>query len=104
MYKAFNSIVVTLIPKNENAKSIKDYRPMSRCTTFYKTISNFLTSRLGKVLHGVIHHCQAAFVPGQATHNHILLAFELMKWYIRKRGTPRCMMQLDLQKAYDMVD
>lgn len=43
------------------------------------------------------------FVPGQQIHNHILLAFELIKGYSRKGGTPRCMMQIDLKKAYDMV-
>lgn len=37
-------------------------------------------------------------------HNHILLAYELLKGYSRKGGTPRIMIQLDLQKAYDMVD
>ncbi|XP_058754826.1 uncharacterized protein LOC131627957 [Vicia villosa] len=37
-------------------------------------------------------------------HNHIMLAYELVNGYNRKHGTPRCMMQLDLQKAYDMVD
>lgn len=32
-----------------------------------------------------------------------MLAFELLKGYFRRGGTPKCMMQLDLQKAYDMV-
>lgn len=47
---------------------------------------------------------QAAFVPGQNIHNHIMLAYELIKGYIRKGGTPRSMMQIDLQKAYDMAN
>lgn len=33
-----------------------------------------------------------------------MLAFELLKGYSRRGGTPRCMMQLDLQRAFDMVD
>lgn len=103
-YEAFNSIVVTLIPKNENANFIKDYRTIVGCNNFYKIISKNLTSRLGKVLYGVIHHCQASFVPCQVIHNHIRLAFIFMKGYTRKGGTSRCMMQLNPQKAYDMVD
>lgn len=43
-------------------------------------------------------------MPEQNIHNHIMLAYELIRGYTRKNGTPRCMMQLDLQKAYDMVD
>ncbi|XP_014618090.1 uncharacterized protein [Glycine max] len=60
--------------------------------------------RLGSVIQDIVHTSQADFVPGQVIHNHILLATELMKGYTRKGGTPRCMMQIDLQKAYDMVD
>lgn len=47
---------------------------------------------------------QVAFVPDQVIHNHILLAYELIKGYNRKGGTPRCMMQRDIQKSYDTID
>ncbi|XP_058766883.1 uncharacterized protein LOC131640502 [Vicia villosa] len=86
------------------ASSIKDYRPIAACTTFYKIISRILTDRLGQVMQFLINKCQAAFSYGQHIHNHILIAYELIKGYGRKHGTPRCMMQLDLQKSYDMVN
>ncbi|XP_058782915.1 uncharacterized protein LOC131657547 [Vicia villosa] len=104
LLKAFNSTIVTLIPKHENASEVKDFRPIAGCTTFYKIISKVLTNRLGMVLPEVIHKSQAAFLKGQVIQNHILLAFELMRGYSRKGGTPRSMIQVDLQKAYDMVD
>ncbi|XP_058749651.1 uncharacterized protein LOC131622632 [Vicia villosa] len=63
-----------------------------------------MTQRMGRVLPSIISKNQAAFVPGQNIHNHILLAYELLKGYERKGGTPRVMMQVDLQKAYDMVN
>ncbi|XP_058784375.1 uncharacterized protein LOC131659164 [Vicia villosa] len=65
LFRAFNGTVVTLIPKTEQAKTVKEYRPIEGCTTFYKILS---------------------------------------KGYTRKGGTPRCMLQIDFQKAYDMVD
>ncbi|CAK8532778.1 unnamed protein product [Lathyrus sativus] len=104
LFKAFNGNVVTLIPKHCDAQSIKDYRPIAGCTTVYKIISKILTTRLGKVISDIVHNSQAAFVPGQQIHNHILLAYELIKGYTRKGGTLRCMLQIDLQKAYDMVN
>ncbi|CAK8531607.1 unnamed protein product [Lathyrus sativus] len=104
MYKAFNNVVVSLIPKGNNACEIKDYRPIVLCTMFYKIISKILTDGLGSVLPSVISHNQTAFVPGQNIHNHIMLATELLKGYTRKGGTLRIMMQIDLQKAYDMVN
>lgn len=88
LYKAFNNIIVTLIPKTDEARSIKDYRPRVGCTTVYKIISKTLTDRLGKVLGSIISQCQGAFVPGQQIHNDILLAYELIKVYFRKGGTP----------------
>ncbi|XP_058776555.1 uncharacterized protein LOC131650866 [Vicia villosa] len=104
LFRAFNGTVVTLIPKTEQAKTVKEYRPIAGCTTFYKILSKVLTNRLGKILPDIIHQSQATFIPGQVIHNHILLAFELMKGYTRKGGTSRCMLQIDFQKAYDMVD
>jgi hypothetical protein len=104
MYSAVNSTLVTLIPKHSAAKTIKEYRPISCCTTIFKVISKILTMRLSKVLGSIISTSQAAFVPGQHIHDHILLAYELIRGYSRKGGTPKCMMQLDLQKAYDTVD
>ncbi|XP_058782964.1 uncharacterized protein LOC131657602 [Vicia villosa] len=104
MLRAFNETMVTLIPKHNAAKIIKEFRPIAGCSTFYKVISKILTTRLGGVLGTIIRKFQAAFVPGQKIHNHIFLAAELLKDYNRNNGTLRCMVQLDLQKAYDMVD
>ncbi|XP_058756104.1 uncharacterized protein LOC131629335 [Vicia villosa] len=64
MHSKFNKTVVTLIPKNSTASSIKEFRPIAGCTTFYKIMARMLTDRLGKVLKTVINHNQAAFVLG----------------------------------------
>ncbi|GAU38712.1 hypothetical protein TSUD_396400 [Trifolium subterraneum] len=104
LYKAANCTLVTLIPKTPEAKRIKEYRPISCCSTIYKIISKILTKRMGEVMTSIVGQNQAAFVPGQIIHNHILLTYELIKGYNRNGGTPRCMMQLDLQKAYDTID
>ncbi|CAK8536977.1 unnamed protein product [Lathyrus sativus] len=91
IYKAFNNDVVSLIPKGQSASEIQDYRPIAVCTTFYKIISKILTNRLGAVISSMVNHNQAAFVPGQNIHQHIMLATELLKGYNRKGGTPRIM-------------
>ncbi|CAK8537113.1 unnamed protein product [Lathyrus sativus] len=98
LFKTFNSSVVMLIPKHYDAQSIKDYRPIAGCTIVYKIISKILTTRLGKVIGDVVYHSQAAFVSGQQIHNHILLAYALIKGYTRKGGTPRCMLKLIFKK------
>lgn len=104
MYEPINTSLVILIPKNQEAKYARDYRPISCCTTIYKVISKVLTTRLSRVIKNIVHQSQAAFVPGQKIHDQILLAYELIQGYERKGGTPRCMLQLDIQKSYDTVD
>lgn len=104
LYKAFNSTVFTLIHRSDEAKSIREYIHIYVCTTLYKIISKILTDRIGKVLESIIGQNHTTFIPNQNIHNHILLAYELIKGYSRKEGASRCMTQLDLQKTYDMVD
>lgn len=67
-------------------------------------VSIIMTNSLGRVLPSIVSNFQDAFVPGQNIHNHILLAYELFKGYCMKGGVRRVMMQIDLQKAYDMVN
>lgn len=65
LHKGFNCSVVALIPKSTEAKMTKDFRPISCCTTIYKSISRILTARLGKVISTLIRKNQVAFVKGQ---------------------------------------
>lgn len=91
LFLPFNQTVVTLVPKSDNASTVKEYRPIAVCTTFYKILSKILTARLNKVLPSVVSLSQA-------------VSYELLNGYAKKGGTPRTMIQLDLQKAYDMID
>lgn len=89
--------------QSETAKYVKDFRPISVCTTIYKIIYRILTSRLGQVIGSIVSLNQVAFFPGQQIQSHILLAYELVKGYSKSGGPPKCLFQIDMQKAYDMV-
>jgi hypothetical protein len=54
LYKAANCTLVTLIPKTKEAKRIKEYRPISCCSTIYKIISKVLTKRMGEVMTSIV--------------------------------------------------
>lgn len=46
---------------------------------------------------------QAAFVPGRVLKDNILLSHEFVKGYGRKGFSPRCMIKINMQKAYDSL-
>ncbi|XP_049406058.1 uncharacterized protein LOC125869643 [Solanum stenotomum] len=46
----------------------------------------------------------AGFIPGRKIVDNVILAHELVQAYTRKHISPRCMLKIDLQKAYDSVE
>lgn len=104
MSSKVNCTSVTLIPKIQNACEAKHFRPIACCTVCYKIIAKILTARLQKVVGEVVDGAQAGFIPGRHLADNIFLATELLKGYTRKAISPRCMLKVDLQKAYDSVE
>lgn len=56
------------------------------------------------VLDSIIRENQSAFVQGRLIFDNIILSHELVKCYQRKQISPRCMVKVDIQKAYDSVE
>nr|GMD95081.1 uncharacterized protein LOC111375444 [Ipomoea batatas] len=103
LLKQINYTVIALIPKTQQANVVGDFRPISCCNVIYKVISKVLATRLNTVLPSIIDHAQAAFIGGRSMSDNIFLAQELIRGYARKRISPRCMLIVDLRKAYDTI-
>lgn len=99
-----NVTLLTLIPKCDNACAVRDFRPIACCPVLYKIISKILASRMRLVLDSIISQNQSALVQGKQIFDNILLSHELVKGYSRKHLSPRCMVKVDIQKAYDSVE
>lgn len=99
-----NCTYVTLIPKIPNASYVKEFRPIACCTVLYKNISKVITNRLQNILPDIVGESQSAFVKGRVIFDNIILSHEIVKGYNRKNISPRCMLKIDLQKAYDSVE
>ncbi|XP_062086176.1 uncharacterized protein LOC133792286 [Humulus lupulus] len=99
-----NKTVITLVPQNDAPSRAVHFRPIACYNTLYKCISKMLCSRLSEVLPFIISPNQGAFIRGRSLAHNILIFQDLIKNYNRKNTSPRCVLKIDLSKAYDTVD
>uniref|UniRef100_A0A803QS55 Reverse transcriptase domain-containing protein n=1 Tax=Cannabis sativa TaxID=3483 RepID=A0A803QS55_CANSA len=59
---------------------------------------------LSEVLPELIHGNQGAFIKKRLLAHNVLILQDLLKGYTRKSISSRCIMKIDLSKAYDTVD
>ncbi|GKA51790.1 hypothetical protein Tco_0744986 [Tanacetum coccineum] len=62
LHKGGNSSFIPLIPKTQNAKMVKDFRPTSLIGSLYKIIAKTLVNRLVVVLGDIVNELQLDFV------------------------------------------
>lgn len=65
LLKQCNSTFLTFIPKIQEAKDYKDYRPIILCNVGYNIITKVLVERLKPILPEIISHEQDGFVKGK---------------------------------------
>lgn len=56
------------------------------------------------VLDSVVNESQSTFVKWRQIFDNIILSHELVRGYQRKNISPRCMVKVDIQKAYDSME
>ncbi|GAA0143396.1 hypothetical protein LIER_04089 [Lithospermum erythrorhizon] len=83
---------------------MKDFKLIAYCNILYKGISSVIAQRLRKMLHKIVGDHQIAYVPGRQILDDILMMQELIDGYHKSSGKPRCMIKVDIMKAYDSMD
>ncbi|XP_074319406.1 uncharacterized protein LOC141656420 [Silene latifolia] len=79
----------------DTPSSVKDFRPIAYCTTFYKVGSKILPNRLQGALDYIIGPEQAAFIAHRALFDNAMMAHKLASKYGRAYLTPRCLLKVD---------
>ncbi|GFY96554.1 2-oxoglutarate (2OG) and Fe(II)-dependent oxygenase superfamily protein [Actinidia rufa] len=102
--KQLNHAVIALVPKTASASRVEEFRPIACCNVIYKVISKILAARLSPILESLIDPGQSAFVPNRSMVENIYMVQELLRKYCWNRISPRCIMKVDLRKAYDTVN
>ena len=103
LLKDGNATNLVVLPKIPHPMTPANFRPISYCTVIYKSISKLLCNRLKKVLPILVNPSQGAFVQGREILYNVLLSQELARGYNRKNISLRCIIKIDLKKAYDLV-
>ncbi|XP_062100567.1 uncharacterized protein LOC133806486 [Humulus lupulus] len=99
-----NNTTLSLIPKVENPSKAVDFRLIACSNTLYKCISKMICMRLARVLPVLINQNQGAFVQNRSLAHNIFIFQDLIKGYNRRNISPRCVLKIDLSKAYDTID
>jgi hypothetical protein len=68
-FHSINEALLTLLSKKEDAKTLRDYRPISLIHVMGKLFSKILANRLPPHLNSLIHHGQSAFIKGRCIHD-----------------------------------
>nr|GEY75654.1 RNA-directed DNA polymerase, eukaryota, reverse transcriptase zinc-binding domain protein [Tanacetum cinerariifolium] len=97
-----NSSFITLIPKTQDAKVIKDFRPISLIESVYKIIAKILANRLSLVISDLISDVQSAFVANIQILDGPFIINELISWCKYKK-TKAMIFKVDFEKAFDSV-
>nr|GEX48664.1 RNA-directed DNA polymerase, eukaryota, reverse transcriptase zinc-binding domain protein [Tanacetum cinerariifolium] len=100
--KGINSLFITLIPKHQEAKTTKDFRPITLIGCIYKIISKILANRMVFVLEDLVNEVQYAFISKRQILDGPFILNELYQWCSKKKKQTM-IFKVDFEKAYDSV-
>lgn len=97
--------LIVPIPKVDDPKCLKDFRPISLCNVLLKLITKILVRRVRPYLDDLIGPLQSSFIPNRGTSDNALIAQEIVHHMYKKKGKSGFLMfKIDFEKAYDRVD
>jgi hypothetical protein len=100
----WNSNIVVLIPKTDNADSIAQYRPIALANFKFKIISKILADRLAQILPSIISNEQKGFIKGRHIKDCICLSSEVINLLHKKSFGGSLAVKIDIAKAFDTID
>ncbi|KAG8380670.1 hypothetical protein BUALT_Bualt06G0040000 [Buddleja alternifolia] len=105
LLKAMNHTFITLIPKNDKANKVEQFRPINLYNVSYKIISKIIALKLKPILDKLISPSQSAFYPGRSISDNSIVTHEIMHTINSKSGKGGLMaIKIDMAKSYDRVE
>lgn len=100
LLKQLNCTFLTLIPKTQEAKEFKDYRPINLCNAVYKLITKIMAGRLKRIIPKLISKEQDGLVKGRQITDGIIMMHEVLH-SVKGKNDQAMVLKLDMEKAYD---
>jgi hypothetical protein len=97
-----NYVMIILIPKEDGAKSLKKFRPISLINCSFKIFAKALNTRLEVLCTRLLAPNQTAFVKGRYIRESVVATHEIIHGDVRS-GEKGIVLKLDYEKAYDEV-
>jgi exonuclease III len=98
----FATANIRLIPKKGDKKNIKNWRPISLLSCFYKVISRAVNNRFKKISDRFTSRAQKGFTPNRHIQEVIINLTESMA-YCRSNNISGALVSIDLAKAFDTI-
>jgi hypothetical protein len=98
-----NYVVIILIPKEEESKNLKKFRPISLINCSFKFFAKSLNTKLEKICDRLLAPSQSAFVKGRYILESVVSAHEIIH-EAAKKSHKGIVLKLDYEKAHDRVE
>jgi hypothetical protein len=100
----FNSNIIALLPKVQNATSIDQFRPIAMANFKFKVISKIIADRLASVLPSIISEEQMGFIHGRNIKDCLCIASEAANLLHNKSYGGNLALKIDISKAFDTLE
>ena len=101
--RRLNYAVLTLVPKEPDASTMKKFRPISLLNCSFKIFTKVLTNRLSSILDRLVSSNQSAFIMGRYILESVVTAHEVLH-SVHSSKEKGLVLKLDYEKAFDKVD
>ncbi|KAL3697231.1 hypothetical protein R1sor_011307 [Riccia sorocarpa] len=93
---------IKLLPKSEDRKYLKNWRPVTLMSCTYKIISKLIASRIRKFLPQLVAVEQTGFIPGRRIDDNVM-TLKLAEEWSTVADEDNLFVKLDFSKAFDRV-
>jgi hypothetical protein len=99
---SLNVTFINLIPKEERATHLKQFKPISLSNVIYKIITKVIANRLKPLLPTIISNEQSGYVEGRQIMDSVILANEVIH-SLKTSKISGMLIKLDLSKSFDRL-